>query len=154
MQMDAGCRKGRGVQGLEFPPSPGQRLSSCDSSSVSGLLSVSSRTGTCPRLLPLRPPHPARSRRPFLPLWAQTGLPHRLCSLRAGVQAGKPNLLPRRAQLCKAHPVFCLWMKNQKPAVVISLRVLLHLLGQSFSLILRLLPAQDVSSGSSQHLFQ
>ena len=70
---------------------------------------------------------------PSLYLWTWTCLPCSLASFLAYAQAEKPNHLLCRAHLCKVHPIFHFWMSHQKPVMVISLRVRLRLLRQSFS---------------------
>lgn len=61
---------------------------------------------------------------PSLYLWTWTCLPHRLTSILAHAEAGKCNLFPCRAYLCKVHPIFHFWMSCQKPVMVITLSVL------------------------------
>lgn len=89
------------MQGSELPPGPGQGLSSCDSSSVSGLLSC---TDTCPRLLPLQhsvllvagdPSFPCEHRAAFLtasaPFWQVSRLGNPI-SFPAGHNSAKHTL--------------------------------------------------------------
>lgn len=111
----------------------GQRLSSSDMTpSESAVFSAFQARQTAAHACSYSSP-PFLCAAPSLYLWTWTCLSGSLASFLAYAQAEKPNLLPCRAYLCKVHPIFHFWMSPQKPVMVISLRMCLHLLRQSFS---------------------